>query len=78
MKKLPGLSRFEVGLEEARQLGLPRIMGMIEYWLIKLALKKALGNKAAAARMLKLQRTTFVMKCQKYGFPMARSKEETH
>lgn len=49
---------------------LPVFMETLEKGIIERALQKSNNNKKQAAQLLGLNRTTFVEKCRRFGFPL--------
>lgn len=53
-------------------MGLDKLVDYVEYWIIRIAMKRAGGNAAQAARLLKINRTALFYKRKKYGMPTGR------
>jgi DNA-binding NtrC family response regulator len=70
MQAVPAETPTAVDLPESG-VDLPALVGRIERDLIFRALARTNGNKADAARILRLKRTTLVEKLRRFGDPVA-------
>lgn len=64
-KLLPNLMSY--------QRPLPQLLHDIDAALVGVALSFSQGNKAQAARLLGIKRTTLVQKCHRYGYPISQT-----
>lgn len=65
-KRSPGGMLYK----NAKALGLDAMLSEIERGMILKAIVECGGNKAEAARLLKVRRTTLIEKCKRLGIPL--------